>query len=246
MEYARNCDSGAGPSNRKTMNSASYEELDAAMLQWFTQRRAEGTPLSGPVVTDKAKFFYKQLGFEGEFNASSGWLTRFKNRHGIREISIQGERLSANNEAAVAFREEFQQFVTEERYDSSQIYNADETGLYWKCLPSKTLAFVQEKHAPGHKSSKERLTVMCCGNASGSHKLRLLVIGKSKRPRSFKGTEGSQLPVDYNQKGAWMDREIFEYWFHSKFVPQVRLFLKDKGLPPKAVLLLDNAPSHPN
>jgi hypothetical protein len=41
-----------------------------------------------------------------------------------------------------------------------------------------------------------------------------------------------------------MDREIFENWFHTHFVPQVKAFLKERGLPQKVVLLLDNAPSH--
>jgi hypothetical protein len=42
-----------------------------------------------------------------------------------------------------------------------------------------------------------------------------------------------------------MDREIFENWFHKHFVPEVQAFLKERELLQKAVLLLDNAPSHP-
>jgi hypothetical protein len=38
-----------------------------------------------------------------------------------------------------------------------------------------------------------------------------------------------------------MDREIFENWFHNYFVPEVWVFLKGKGLPLKAMLLLDSA-----
>jgi len=55
------------------------------------------------------------------------------------------------------------------------------------------------------------------------------------------------LPVDYyNQKRAWMNKETFENWFKTKWVSEVRDILKSKGLPEKAVLLLDNAPSNPN
>jgi hypothetical protein len=42
-----------------------------------------------------------------------------------------------------------------------------------------------------------------------------------------------------------MDREVFENWFHKHFLPEVRAFLKERRLPQKAVLLIDNAPSHP-
>lgn len=87
--------------------------------------------------------------------------------------------------------------------------------------------------------------MLCCANASGTHKLRLAVIGKSKNPRAFKNVK--TLPVDYyNQKAAWMDRVIFKKWFFDKFIPQVKTYLQENNLPPKAVLLLDNAPSHPD
>lgn len=88
---------------------------------------------------------------------------------------------------------------------------------------------------------------MCCANASGKHKMKLLCAGKAKHPRSFKGTEMKHFPVDYyNSKSAWMTRDIFRSWFHSKFVPEVSAFLKSAGLPIKAILFIDNAPSHPN
>lgn len=55
------------------------------------------------------------------------------------------------------------------------------------------------------------------------------------------------LPVNYfHQKGGWMDRTIFQTWFYNCFVPQVRENLMLKGLPATAVLLLDNAPRHPD
>lgn len=57
---------------------------------------------------------------------------------------------------------------------------------------------------------------MTCSNATGSQKLKLVVIGKSKKPRSFKGTRAEYLPVHYfNQKNAWMNQEIKE-WFKKK------------------------------
>lgn len=88
---------------------------------------------------------------------------------------------------------------------------------------------------------------MCCANASGTHKLKLAVVGKSKNPRAFKHLNPRSFPVDYySQKAAWMDRQIFKMWFFEKFVPQVKTFLSEHNLPPKAVLLLDNAPAHPD
>ncbi|XP_054709228.1 jerky protein homolog-like [Uloborus diversus] len=140
---------------RKTMKTSTYEELDAALLKWVNQLRSKGTPISGPIIAAKAKQFFEKLQIEGTFDASSGWLSRFKNRHGIREIGVYGEKLSSDKEAAENFKKEFKQFLMKENLSYEQVYNADESGLNWKCLPTRTLAFEKERQAPRHKSSKE-------------------------------------------------------------------------------------------
>lgn len=43
-----------------------------------------------------------------------------------------------------------------------------------------------------------------------------------------------------------MSCDIFTSWFKNQFVPNVNEFLKSKNLPRKALLILDNAPTHPN
>lgn len=231
---------------RKTMKTSTFAHLDSCLIEWFHQERYLGTPINGLLVAAQAKYFFEELGLEGNFNASNGWLTRFKNRYGIREISVQGEKLSANENAASTFVREFSEFIETKNLTLEQIYNADETGLYWRCLPCKTLAAQRETSAPGVKPSKERITVLCCANASGTHRLNLSVIGKSKKPQCFKNTQPEDIPADYyNQTSAWMDRDIFSRWFFDKFVPQVRERLRQQNLTQTAVLLLDNAPSHP-
>jgi len=80
---------------------------------------------------------------------------------------------------------------------------------------------------------------MTCSNATGSQKLKLVVIGKSKKPRSFKGTRAENLPVHYfNQKKAWMKQEIFKEWFVKKFIPQIREHLKSQNFLRKLYCLL--------
>ena len=51
-------------------------------------------------------------------------------------------------------------------YDPSDVYNADETGLFYKMQPNKTLHFRGER-CTGGKQSKERLSVLVGANMTG-------------------------------------------------------------------------------
>lgn len=42
-----------------------------------------------------------------------------------------------------------------------------------------------------------------------------------------------------------MTGSLFKKWFEKQFVPAVKRFNEENGLPPQALLLIDNAPSHP-
>lgn len=43
-----------------------------------------------------------------------------------------------------------------------------------------------------------------------------------------------------------MDSSIFTDWFINEFVPEVKKFLREKNLPLKALLIIDNCRAHPS
>ncbi|KAG5885583.1 hypothetical protein JTB14_003781 [Gonioctena quinquepunctata] len=121
-----------GSSSRKTMKTATNKNLEDAVFKWFLQQRSMGNPISGPILCEKAKILAEKLGYSS-FKASNGWLRNFKFRHGVRELDLAGEKLSADSAAAENFIEKFK--TASESYDPEFVYNADETGLVWKALP---------------------------------------------------------------------------------------------------------------
>ncbi|GBM28161.1 Jerky [Araneus ventricosus] len=121
---------------------------------------------------------------------------------------------TTNQNSAEKYKDEFDKIVADNDLTPEQIYNADETGLLWKCLPTSTLAGRGEKAAKGLKKNKDRLTVLLCANASGNHRVTPFVIGKSAKPRAFKNV--THLPVQYKaQSNAWMTAALFKDWFFS-------------------------------
>jgi hypothetical protein len=100
-----------------------------------------------------------------------------------------------------------------EGYEPRDVYDADETGLFFNVLPERTLAYKGET-CHGGKHFKDRLTVLLCVNSDGSDKQGPIVIGKSLKPRCFK--EGKKLPIKYHANSkAWMATEIFCSFLHS-------------------------------
>ena len=119
--------------------------------------------------------------------------------------------------------------------------------MQFRLLPDKTLAAAFEKSADGRKESKDRVTLNLCSNASGSIKVKPLLIGKAKKPRCFKFIDLASLPVVYKgQQNAWMDTSLFLDWFHNTFVPFVQQELLKLGLEPRAILTRDNCLAHPD
>ncbi|UYV75749.1 hypothetical protein LAZ67_13001208 [Cordylochernes scorpioides] len=115
-----------------------------------------------------------------------------------------------------------------------------------KCQPVLTLQS-PKKNASGFKAAKDRVTLLLCSNASGDRMLKPLLVNRSLKPRALKGKDLHTLPVHWMaNKKAWVTTAIFTEWFNKCFVPEVENYMKEMGLEFKILLILDNAPGHPN
>ena len=231
----------------RSMKTGDFEDLDEALYLWFKQKREQNMDVSGDLLMEQAKIFYEKMypGNECLLNFSHGFLWRFCQRHKLRHLVQHGEKLSANKPVAEDYAKTFPDLVSE--YSHDQIFNCDETGLNFRRMPGKSLVSSFEGRAEGRKKSKDQVTINACANVTGSIKLPLLVIGKSARPRCFRDINISDLNVTYrSQKNAWVDSALFLDWFQTVFVPIVQQQLRDLGQEPKALLVLDNCPAHPD
>lgn len=233
---------------------AAVEEMEKLLMVWINERQMAGDSMSEGIICAKARQLYGDLicdttsDSSEDFKASKGWFGNFKKRTGIHSVVRHGEAASADKVAAEKFVPEFKKFVDKERLSPQQVFNCDETGLFWKKLPNRTYITKEEKCLPGHKPMKDRLTLLLCANASGDCKIKPLLVYHSENPRPFKknGVQKSKLSVMWRaNKKAWTTRQFFTEWFVEVFAPAVKTYLIEKNLPLKALLLMDNAPAHP-
>lgn len=231
------------------------EKTEKALVIWIEDLSQKRFPICGYLIKEKALLFHKLIKQQAEFTspynakvftASKGWLTGFLKRYSFHNIKIKGETASAYEGAASIYSKKFIKMIEDGCYSPDQVFNADETELFWKKMPSRTYIAMAEKKASGFKAFKDRISMLFCSNASGDRMLKPLMINRSQRPRALKGKNLKQLPVHWmaNTK-AWVTTAVFTEWFYDCFVPEVESYLRQKNLDFKALLIIDNAPGHP-
>ena len=119
------------------------EEMEKLLSVWMQDQRR--VPLSLTLIQEKAKSLYEDLkkkhSEESEgasFNASHGWFHRFKVRANLHNVKVSGETASENTVAAWEFPETLREIIDKGTYLPEQIFNVDETGLYWKRMPDQS------------------------------------------------------------------------------------------------------------
>lgn len=220
---------GTKRSDRKAM----HPDLETALYKWLCSALSNQMILTDEILMSKAAEIGQKIGIDDNFKYSKGWLDNFKKCRNIKQIVLHGEASSVSPEDVEKARELLVEKL--EKYQPIDIYNMDESALFYELLPSKTLSISSK--SSGSKQSKKCVTIMLCCNMDGSGKRKMMIIGKFKAPRCFKNFNISHF-ADYrsNTKG-WMVSSIFTDWlidFDFEMAKQKR----------KIALILDNAPSH--
>ncbi|KAL3682913.1 hypothetical protein R1sor_000935 [Riccia sorocarpa] len=125
-----------------------------ALSVWATKKfgvKERNVTLTDELVTDKAKKLYNTVTHDNEggkeFKFSHGWLNGFKKRYGIKSFVRHGEAASVEITKEVVRKiEELKRLIFE--FDPEDVYNMDETGLFFRLEPSRSLA---TKKMSGHK-----------------------------------------------------------------------------------------------
>ena len=100
---------------------------------WVSKAMADRILLTGEVLRQKWNVFADLAGVpeDDRLKLSNGWLARFKDRNGLREWKRHGEAASANNETVKQEQKRIQNLIKEGQYQLRDIYNMDETGLFY-------------------------------------------------------------------------------------------------------------------
>lgn len=206
----KHLDTVTKPSSSFRNRTAAWHELETILFDWQHLIESRGGFTTGEILIAKARDIWRSLPQykdRPEPHFSSGWLHRFRQRHNIKSQNRHGEAGSITQEA----EEEMAGIRTiSGEYNEEDIYNMDETGLFWRLTPSNGLSSSTQ---PGVRKDKTRISLVCCVNASGTDWLPIWFIGKAQTPRALRKinipTMGGQWR--WNKK-AWMNQILMKEW----------------------------------
>ncbi|KAK9711323.1 Tc5 transposase DNA-binding domain [Popillia japonica] len=110
--------------------------LKTVLLVWFKQAASQNSLISGLLMVENCNELANKMGIT--FFANSGWLERFKKRYGIVL-----KMFAVNTVLPTMLTNWLQSALPSipEEYEAKYVSNADETELFYCCLPNKSLSF---------------------------------------------------------------------------------------------------------
>ncbi|XP_053955719.1 tigger transposable element-derived protein 6-like [Anastrepha ludens] len=103
-------------------------EIVKMCFNCFAKARSQNIPISGPILKAKAMEIAGKLGVPN-FNASDGWLNKWRIRNNVAFKCVYGEAADVNQDGVEQFRTKLPSLLT--GYKPQDIYNADESGLFF-------------------------------------------------------------------------------------------------------------------
>nr|XP_037290390.1 tigger transposable element-derived protein 4-like [Rhipicephalus microplus] len=156
---------------RFRLREASYPDVEEALLMWLRDARSRNIPVNGLLLRKREEQLAVVLNQE-QFQCSEGWLSRLKSRHAIAFKCLFGKSASVDDTVVADWIADVLPAHLE-GYTPQDVFNADESGIFYKFKPGKTFCFGDDT-CHGGKKSKERISVLFCCNMDGSEKEKLL------------------------------------------------------------------------
>ena len=231
---------GKGFKHIKRENHQKFKPINDILYSWFKKCESSGIYVNGPLLKEEAMNIKQSLNLSelDGFKASEGWLDKWKLSHGIKEKQISGESLDVSQTTVESWMERLRELC--KGYDQRDIWNMDESGCFFKALPTKGLA-QKGKKAKGGKKSKQRITVAFFVSADGGKVGKPIVIWRSKKPRCFRLASAPDKLAEvsyFDDSKSWMQVVIME-----NVLDTLNRQMRKQGR--KVILFLDNATVHP-
>lgn len=135
--------------NQRRPTTGRRPELEAALMEWLHRAQAQ-VHITQQLIREKAEQYWEAL-YPGRPRPSfsNEWLQIFQSQNNLHSSRVFGEAGDVNEAVAeqrmTAIREELK------AYDPRDVYNCDESALFWKAIPDRSLT---SSTVPGRKKTR--------------------------------------------------------------------------------------------
>ncbi|XP_047367604.1 tigger transposable element-derived protein 1-like [Vespa velutina] len=160
-----------GEGSTTVANEFKLEKTEKALVLWVKDLSKKRIPVHKELIQEKARQYFNQL---KDLESNSSYCLR----------NIQGEATYADETTAMNYRKVLAEIIDDGESCPDQVFNADETGLFWKKMSNRKFIAKSEKTASGFKVAKDRITLLC-SNVSDAKILTQLIINKALHPLKY-------------------------------------------------------------
>ncbi|XP_012247149.1 jerky protein homolog-like [Bombus impatiens] len=217
-------------------------EIERAIYHWYLRCKERKVKMTGVDIQNEAREINHKLNGHPNFKASSTWLRNFKERYCITTKDIR-----EYFEPAIPFIEghnfkaDFNRLLEEGGFTLKNVYNVAYTIVMWKAVSDETCILNHAKSTRNLKMCDGYVTALFCANATGCHKLPVLIIGNVPETHSlYKFKTEAFTTIYISNTSACMDSTIFKQWYKEHFLKSIEGRQRENGYEGKYLLLLDN------
>jgi len=100
---------------------------------WVVKAMQEGVHINGEIIQQKWTHFadIEEIPDDERFKLSEGWLMSFKKQCGLKQFKAHGKAGSADPAKVKSEHERARKLIQEAGYGLKDIFNIDETGLFY-------------------------------------------------------------------------------------------------------------------
>eukprot|EP00960_Hanusia_phi_P047361 758364-Hanusia_phi.AAC.1 len=193
-----------------------YPAVEEMLFRWVDGCQKRKVEVSPAMAIAKATELARGQGSGDNFKASWKWFSSFRRRRGL--LLPRGE-VSKTEPDLTDMLQRVGGVIA--NYAADHVYSVAETGLLYRMLPHHSLLAGNElSTGDAARSQHERIALLVCANATGSHKIPCAMVGRAVQPASAQGCEWATPYLC--QKQACVDGTVLRRWFEGIFVQSVR------------------------
>lgn len=144
--------------------------------------KKKDTPQTGLLIMKQARIYHEEQNIESECDYWEVWSQKSEKHLEIKYLKKWLDSILLIIHAENYIDKLAKIMSDDKNLSSEQIYNTGEIALHWCYVPRKALTMANKKASTNFRDATQRLTVLGCANAAGTHKLKLAVTGWSPHP----------------------------------------------------------------